>query len=579
LGETTRVPKKQRYRFRFDGFIVLKWAVFLFFIVFLVVPLLSIVVVSLTGRPINILGSFLFPDVLRTTIENFSETSLGGFKEFFATPRYRKALSNSLEVSAIVTIASAFICIPMAYGFAKTTMRFKKTLGALITIPLVMPTFIFSNGTILMFGSTGWATFLWRSLTGQDQLLNPHSMTAVVLVQIFSFFPYAFWPMVAAFKIVDGSLEEAAQSMGARTVYRFFSVVLPLAIAGIASGMLLVFTVSFSDFGTPIVLAPKNLNLIVVQAYREMTGFSNWSGSAVLTIVMVVVAGLFFVLQRWVASRGVTGTLSGKPTAPRLTDDRLSNGVLCGYSFLIVLLPTLVLATLILSSIATTWGHSVLPSGYTLAKYRSVFMNSSENIFNTLFLALGTLVLCVILATFVSYFVVRRGSPALDYMSSIPLVIPGVGLGIAFIQTFNTPPVLLTGTAAILVLAYTIRRLPYMVRSTMATMSSIKADLEEAAESMGASRLYTMVTVVAPLLTPGIAAGAILVFVTVVKETSITVLLARSDWAPMSLAVFNDIIKGEYHRASALAVVMIVMVVVLQAAARKLSKSESGSGF
>src|SRR5699024_11084141 len=157
--------------------------------------------------------------------------------------------------------------------------------------------------------------------------------------------------------------------------------------------------------------------------------------------------------------------------------------------------------------------------------YKTIFTSSIGNIQNSIILACGALVLSIIISIFVSYFVVRQHSVTLDFLTTIPLIVPGIAFGIALIQTFNVAPLQLTGTATILIIAYAIRRLPYMVRSTVGTMRSIKVDIEEAAENLGASALTAAITVIGPLMIPGIAAGSILVFVTVIKETSISILM------------------------------------------------------
>src|SRR5699024_4474491 len=189
-----------------------------------------------------------------------------------------------------------------------------------------------------------------------------------------------------------------------------------------------------------------------------------------------------------------------------------------------------------MQSIATTWGKDPLPNGYTFAHYKTIFTSSLGNIQNSLILAFGALVLSIIVSVFVSYFVVRQNSITLDFMTTIPLVVPGIAFGIALIQTFNVAPLQLTGHATIVLIAYSINRLPYMVRSTVGIMQSIKADIEEAAVNLGASTFTAAVTIIGPLMLPGIAAGSILVFITVIKETSITILMAPAKWAPMSLA-------------------------------------------
>lgn len=565
----------KRFLAQLNGLSVLKWLIYLFFFVFLLVPLFSILLVSFTGQPINIFGSFTSQKIFNSTIEKLSNISAEAYTSIFSEGNsYFAALINSLELGTGVAIIVTLVVLPIAYAFARTKMPFKPFFAALCTIPLIMPTFISSHAFVLMFGKTGWVTQLYHSFGGEGVLFDVQSMLGIVLVQVFFFFPYALWPMVAAFKISDVTLEEASQNLGAKSWYTFLRVTLPLAVPGIVSSMLLIFTVSFSDFGTPIILAPKDLNLIVVESYREIAGFFNWAGSAVLTVIMLLVAAFFFWLQRLVIKGREYGTISGKPTKQKLNDHK---GTLVGltiYTFLITFVPILAMGSVFLSSIATTWGHHALPDGYTLDHYKTIFSISGKNIWNSMVLAGGTLVLSVIISTFVSYFVVRRGSGGLDFVSSIPLIVPGIALGIALIQTFNTAPIHLTGTAILLIIAYTIRRMPYMIRSTMGSMMAIRKDIEEAAISLGASNLIAALTVIGPLMVPGIAAGAILVFVTVIKETSISILLAPTDWAPMSLAVFQNLLRGEYYTACAMAILIIVIVIILQAIAKKITKDQ-----
>lgn len=558
---------------RIDVLSLVKWGIMAFFILFLFIPLFSVFIVSFTGQPVNIFGSLINPDILAKNLERLSNSSLEHYLKLAEGGTYFKALVNSLALSFGVSILVILMCLPIAYGLARTTMRFKKLFAALCIIPLIVPTFVSAAGFILMFGRAGWITHIYQSLGGEGALFNVYSMEGIVMVQIFFFFPFALWPMVAAFKASDVTLEEASNNLGSKNWITMLFVTVPLAIPGIISSALLIFTVSFSDFGTPIILAPSDLNLIVVEAYREIAGFYNWAGAAILTVIMVLVAGMLFWLQRLVTKGKDYGTLSGKPKQQRLTDNKWVTTILTIYTGIIVLIPALTIFTVFLQSIATTWGHGALPNGYTLEHYQRIFSRSSTNIWNSIILAIGALVLSAIVATFVSYFVVRRNAAKLDFMASIPLVVPGIALGIALIQTFNTLPLQLTGTATLLIIAYAIRRMPYMIRSTMGTMMAIKKDIEEAAVNLGASPLLAAITVIGPLLLPGIAAGSLLVFVTVIKETSVTVLIAPSEWAPMSLVVFQSLLRGDFYTASAMAILIIVVVLILQAIASRISKS------
>ncbi|NJP37989.1 ABC transporter permease [Alkalicoccus luteus] len=573
---TEQSPKQSRLKnwlLSIDSLKIMKWVVYLFFFLFLVLPLISVFLVSFTGQPVNLLGSLVNPDIMATNIERLSNASLEHYASLLGGGTYFSALQNSLALAIGVSILVIIMCIPLAYAFARTTMPFKKTLAALCTIPLIVPTFISAAGFIIMFGRTGWVNTLYQSLGFDGLLINAYSMTSIVLIQVFFFFPFALWPMVAAFKIADISLEEASNNMGAKNWSTMVFITFPLAIPGIISAALLIFTVSFSDFGTPIILAPDGLNLIVVEAYREISGFFNWAGASILTIVMVAVAAIFFWLQRFITRNMDYGTLSGKPKGTKLNDSKVVTRSLFVYTCIVLVLPMLAIFSVMIQSFATTWGTGLLPRGFTMDHYTTVFTRSGDNIMNSLLLAGGALIISVIVATLVSYFVVRENTSKLDFMSSIPLIVPGIALGIAYIQTFNTAPLQLTGTAFLLIVAYAIRRMPYMIRSTMGTMMAIKSDIEEAAVNLGASKLVAIITVVGPLMLPGIAAGSILVFVTVIKETSITVLMAPSDWAPMSLMVFQNLLRGEVYTASAMAMLIIALVIILQSIANKMTKN------
>lgn len=560
---------------RFAGLGLIKFLIYLFFIMFLIIPLISIFLVSFTDQPLNIFGSFISIETMQETILQFKNATLDNFKDILTNKTYFSSLKNSIFLSVGVSIVVLLICIPIAYGIARTKMPFKKTIAALCTIPLVIPTFIAGYSFIIMFGNAGWVTYVYQLLGGNGLLIDPYSMTGIALVQIFFFFPYALWPLVAAFKVTDTSLEEASRNMGARSWLTFVTVTFPLIIPGVLSTALVIFAVSFSDFGTPIILAPHDLNLIVVEAYREISGFFNWGGAAILTAVMIAVAGIVYWLQNYLTKNMNYGSVSGKPKQIRLTENKVVTVPLFLFSTFVIIVPILSVLTVFMQSISTTWGKDPLPNGYTLDHYRSIFTSSMGNIQNSIILALGALVISIIVASAVAYFVVRQGSTTLDFITTIPLIVPGIAIGIALIQTFNTMPLQLTGTAFILVVAYAIRRMPYMVRSVVTSMKSIKVDIEEAAVNLGASTFTSLVTVVAPLMLPGIAAGSILVFVTVIKETSISILMAPPEWAPMSLAIFQNVMRAEYYSAAAMSMILIIIVVVFQAVAEKLSNKQS----
>lgn len=194
---------------KWSGLGILKLLILLFFIIFLILPLVSILLVSFVGEPINLPGSLVDSQIRASTLEKLTSFSLAGYREFWQDSRYLSALLNSLQLATGVAVCVTLLCLPMAYAFARTDMPFKKTFAALATVPLVMPTFISSYAFMLMFGQTGWVNHLWRALGGEGVLFEVQSMLGIILVQVFFFFPYALWPMVAAFRASDSALEEA----------------------------------------------------------------------------------------------------------------------------------------------------------------------------------------------------------------------------------------------------------------------------------------------------------------------------------------------------------------------------------
>ncbi|HLR09102.1 MAG TPA: iron ABC transporter permease [Bacillota bacterium] len=562
-----------RYLRKIDSLSIVRLAITLFFIMFLIIPLISVFLVSFTRDPINLFGSLISIEELVNTIEQFKNATIDSYIDIASRSGYLFSLTNSLTLSISVSIIIVIMCLPIAYGIARTSMPFKKVISALCIVPLVIPTFIAADSITLMFGKAGWVTNLYNMLGGEGMLIDPYSLLGIAIVQVFFFFPYALWPMVAAFRVSDITLEEGSKNLGAKNWFTFIFITLPLAIPGILSSLLLVFTVSFSDFGAPIILAPKDTSLLVVDTYREMTGFFNWGGASILTVVMIVVAGIFLWLQRLVAGKMSYGVISGRQGVQSLNRDKKVTTLLALYSFIVVFIPFFAGLSILVQSFATTWGDSILPNGFTLSNYENILSTSYESLINTMILAIGALVVSILVTAPLTYFVVRKNATKLDFISSIPLVVPGVALAVALTVTFNTAPLKLTGTVTLLIIAFAIRRLPYMVRSTMGTMQSIKKDIEEASINMGASRLTTILTIIAPLMLPGIIAGSILVFVTVVKETSVSVMMAPAEWAPMTLTIFEFLLRGEHYPAAAMAVIMIVIVLILQIIAERLTSS------
>jgi iron(III) transport system permease protein len=538
--------------------------ILLVFALFLLVPFVTIVIVSLTGKPVAVLDLFTGADGARKLVREIGDNaSLRYFKELFSFPRYVKAFVNSMTLGFAVAITAVLMAMPMAYALARTRMPARKLIGALCIVPLMIPTFISSFAFILMFGRTGWVNQIFAGL-GIEQLVDIHSPFGIGLVQVFFFFPYALLPMIAVFKAMDPAMEEASHLLGARRPFAFLTTTMPLAAPGIWAGALLVLIVSLEDFGTPMILSPRGYPLMIVEAYREMVGYFNWGGAAVIAVLLVLLSALLLLIQRWLLRDSQSGTVTGKPATRGPVSDPWVCWGLLAYSLLVLALPLMAIYTTAMQSFATSWAARMVPEGFTLDNYRYVWERSTGAIVNSFLLGGAALMVSVVLATIISYLVLRRGRNYLDYLGFLPLALPGTALAIALILSFNTPPLQITGTAFLLIMAYVIRRMPYALRSTSASIRTISTDLVGASLVHGASKFLSLWSVTLPLMLPGIVAGGIMVFLTSIREISATILLAPDGWKPMSLVIFEGLLRGEFYTSSAISMILILVVIAVQ---------------
>ena len=468
-----------------------------------------------------------------------------------------------MTLGLAVAVAAVLMAMPVAYALARTRMPGRKLIGALCIVPLMLPTFISSFAFILMFGRTGWVNQLFAVLW-IEQLVDIHSPFGVGLVQVFFFFPYALLPMIAVFKAMDPAIKEASHLLGARRPFAFLTTTMPLAAPGIWAGALLVLIVSLEDFGTPMILSPRGYPLMIVEAYREMVGYFNWGGAAVIAVLLVLLSALLLLIQRWLLRDSQSGTVTGKPATRGPVSDRWVCWGLLGYSLLVLALPLMAIYTTAMQSFATSWGARMVPEGFTLDNYRYVWERSTGAIVNSFLLGGAALVVSVVLAAIIPYLVLRRGRNYLDYLGFLPLALPGTALAIALILSFNTPPLQITGTAFLLIMAYVIRRMPYALRATSASIRTIATDLEDASLVHGASKFLSLWSVTLPLMLPGIVAGGIMVFLTSIREISATILLSPDGWKPMSLVIFEGLLRGEFYTSSAISMILIMVVVAVQ---------------
>lgn len=536
---------------RWDFWTWVTLAVYLFLFAFIVYPLFSLLFTSF----FNDKGAF----------------SLENYANFFKLKYFRNALYNSIMVSSLATVFAILIGVPLAYVTTRYDIPFKGLLQILVILSLLSPPFIGAYSWILMLGNNGFLTRFLHDIG--IPIKSIYGWHGIVFVFTLQFYPHIFLYVSGALKTIDTSLEEAAESLGMSRFKRLRTITLPLVFPTLSAGALMVFMASFADFGTPMLLG-QGFKVLPILAYEQFISElgGNPAMASTLSIVLIVCSTAILFAQRYFVSRrnyAMTGMRTPKikklRPVPKLVCTALAFAVVC-----VSIIPQ---ATVIVTSFIKTKGP-VFQSGFSLDSYREVLFRVPKAIMNTYSFSLVSIVIMIVMGMLVAYVLVRRKSKitaALDGLIMIPYVMPGTVLGISLIIAFNKPPVVLTGTWIILVIAYVVRKLPYTIRSSTAILHQLDRSVEEASISLGVPPMKTFFKTTGRLMAPGVLSGAILSWVTTINELSSTIVLYYGATATISVTIYSEVFTSNYGTGAALASILTVSTLVSLLIAHKLT--------
>ena len=504
-------------------------------------------------------------------VDESNRLTLGHFANFFGQTVFVESFLNSLWVSLASVAVATLIAVPLAYLTVRFEFRGALLIQTLGVLPLIMPPFVGAVAMQLIFGRNGSVNLLLNDWFGFTVPIMD-GLIGVTFVESIHYFPFILLNLVASMRNIDGAMEESALNLGAGGWRLFRRVIFPLAMPGYLAGATLVFVKVFDDLGTPLVMGVTNM--LAPQAYLPITsvGIDDPQGY-VISVIMIA----FSILALGLAARVMKGrdysTLQkGGNSLQRRRLSGWESVLACGWIILVLLITLAPHFGILLMSFAKVWSFSVLPDAYTLEHYATVFTDARGMMANTLLYCLLAAGLDVVIGTAIAYLILRTNLPGrrwLDYMASAALAIPGLVLAIGYLRLFkgvnlpftDTPVV---STWVLIMLAYAVRRLPYALRSCMAALQQVHVSLEEAAQSLGATRMSTIRRVMVPLMMGGMLAGFVTSFITAAVELSATILLASAQsQAPMSYGIYlyMQSIAGRGPGA-ALAVLAVVVVAV-----------------
>ena len=508
---------------------------------------------------------FIYP-CIRLLWEAFYTEKTGftmkAFTKFFSKKYYYSTILNSFKVSAAVMLISLLLGIPFSYFFSFYKLKGRKVLFVLALLCTMSAPFIGAYSWIMLLGRSGVITKLLESVG--IKIGSIYGFGGILLVQSLKLFPLVMIYMNGAFQDIDNSLLEASANLGCTGLKRFFKVIMGLTMPTILAAALIVFMRAFADFGTPALIGEgyKTFPVLIYDSFLSEVGEDYNFASAVSVLAIILTAAVFLV-QKFATSR-FKFTINSLHPIQKKEAKGVKGFFMHAYCYLLIAVALLPQFYIVFDSFRDYKGQ-VAQDTYSLSNYQNAIRKLlGRSIKNTLVISILALAVIVIIAVIIAYLVVRRPSAlshSVDTISMLPYIMPGAVIGIALIIAFNTKYFSLTGTLAIMVIALAIRRMPYTSRSATATMMQIPISTEEAAISLGASKIKTFIKITVPQMTSGIVSGAILSFVSIITEMSSGIFLYNNSTITLTLSTYNAITLGSYGTASAFATVTTLLTI------------------
>ena len=493
------------------------------------------------------------------------KVDLSYFVKFFSKKYYWVTLVNSFKVTVLSTLLACLIGVPMAYLLRSVKIRGSEFLNILIVISYLSPPFIGAYAWIQLLGRNGFITRILNALF-HVKLHGIYGFAGIVLVFSLQSFPLIYMYVSGAMKNLDNSLNEAAESLGCNAFQRVTKVIFPLVLPSLLAGMLLVFMRVFSDFGTPMIIG-EGYKTFPVMLYTQFMGEvgTNDGFAATMCVIVIVIALMFFFIQKLLGQKFTYSMTALKPMQAQEAEGWRK---VCAHLavYLVTLVAALPQITVIITSFIGTINGSLFTGEFTLDNYRNIFSKGNTvAIRNTYLFGLEAIVVVIVCGILISYLSVRKKNTltgVLDVLTMFPYIIPGSVLGISFLYAFNGPPFLLGGTVIIMIIALSIRRMPYTIRSNTAIIGQISPSIEEASISLGASQVKTFLQITVPMMLPGVLSGAIMSWITLISELSSSVILYTSRTSTLTVAIYSEVIRSNFGNAAAYSTILTLTSIV-----------------
>ena len=522
--------------------------------------------------------------MVRLLISSLQATDTGAFTlenyiSAYGRARNLEALGNSLLYALQVTVLSAMMAVPIAWGVSRTDMPAKSLIRALILGAFITPPYLGAIGWILLAGpNAGWLNSIWMAITGSHSgFINVYSFAGLSFVTALYAFPYIFVFTSDALDRVSSEMEEAANILGAGRFYTVFRITLPLVTPAILGGAIVVFLDTIALFGTPAVIAlPARIRIMTLQLWQYFEFPVRAEVAAAYAIPLIIITVALFWAQRAILGRRSYVALTGKGGSRTLTPLGPWRWLMLGYALFVVGLAVILpYAALAQAAFSKAWGLGFSLANFTLENFRHLLAEEGarRTIVHSFTYSAAAACVAVVLALLVAYVVNRnlmRGGSFLTLLCMAPLVIPGIVLGIGFYAAFAAPPVALYGTALILILGYATRFLPIAFVNCAASLRSLNPEMEDAVRILGGTRLRAIVRVIVPVLKKSLLGTWLLVFIPATRELSTAIFLVGAKTRVISVMLLDLSENGNFETLAALGFFLLGVTILIVFAGYKL---------
>lgn len=494
--------------------------------------------------------------VFKITLAGDEGLDLAAVAATFSSGSFLKAFWNSMQLGVIAALTSSVIGFVFAYANTRTSMKGKAFFHLIAMLPIISPPFVIALSVILLFGRNGVVTY---GLFGW-QGTNVYGLTSLIVIQTLSFFPIAYLNLKGVLESIDTAVENAALNLGASRWKVFRTVTLPLAIPGVFSSLLLVFIKSIEDFGNPMVIA-GDYSTLAVEAYMQITGMYDLRGGAMMAIAILFPSMTTYFIQKYWISKKSYVTVTGKPSHTEMPiRERYIVWPLFAFCGLITGAILVFYGTVFWGAFVKIWGVN---NTLTLDNFKYVFSRGFDSITNSLLLSVISTPITAMLGMVIAFLIIRKkfiGKKWMEISSMLTFAVPGTVVGIGYILAFNEKPLLLTGTAAIIIICLTFRNMPVGIEGGTNSLRQVDPAIEEASAVLGANSYTTFRKISLPLMRPALFSALVYSFVKSMTSISAIIFLVSVNWNLMTVTVLSQVEGSRLGVAAAYCVILIVIV-------------------